>query len=136
MNDVESESNDDADGTTALSPFTSVVKIHAAQLPPEQYRRYVEWAQTGESVYAPSTSWQTYSLHAGVDELVEVAATINGIPPDVYFSDFGEDACEVIGQVDSTPVYFFPAMGVYLMALNETSVAEVWLSWPAHPQGW
>lgn len=122
--------------------FQQHVVSHMKNLSSVERQGWVDQSERGECV---SISYEVYRGHLGRntnEAFAAVATSHNAICPEDYFTPWLSGPHEIIGAVgqdDGTspvPVYFFPHNGVYAMAINQTTVVDMWLSWPCYPVGW
>ena len=122
--------------------FQQHVVSHMQNLSAKDREAWVAQSEEGDCV---TISYEVYRGHLGRtsnEEFVSNATSHNGIRPEEYFIPWLTGPHEVIGRVahddsfSQTPIYFFPHNGVYAMAISETQVMDMWLSWPCYPANW
>ena len=114
--------------------FRETVISHVATLTNEQF---VEYTRHGEDAVLVASAADTYFGVGAQDSRaghVDNALHESYQAPSEYFNTMLEEQYEIVGHAPNA-VYFFPAMGVYAMGLDD-SVLDVWLSWPAYPRRW
>lgn len=127
-----------------ISLFKNHVVRHAQTLSDDQRQVYLNQCRDGECV---TISMEVYRGHLGratLAEFVDNAASRNGIRPEDYFTGWLNTPHEIIatlspedtGLEQPAPIYFFPGNGVYAVAVSETEVIDVWMSWPCYPENW
>lgn len=122
--------------------FQQHVVSHMQKLSAKDREGWVEQSGHGECV---SMSYEVFRGHLGRntnEAFAAIATSHNGIRPEEYFTPWLAGPHEVIGAVihddvaSPVPVYFFPDNGVYAVAISETEVLDMWLSWPCYPANW
>lgn len=124
--------------------FLSIVLKHVETIPEDEYQKYTQLSEHGESVYPNDDVMRGFACRATRAELIKQALSINAIKPGDYIDGFLNDKTVIVGQIEMeyensksiSPVYFFPDRGIYAAALGNDRVYDAWLSWPCYPRGW